>query len=86
MRVFIFILHSPALGCCTASPAASTPAGRRLGSAGGAGQDASQRCPNLNIKRERGHVQPVLRIRIRDPVPFRPLDPGWVKNQDQDPG
>ncbi len=28
----------------------------------------------------------VLRIRIRDPVPFRPLDPGWVKNQDPDPG
>ncbi len=24
----------------------------------------------------------VLRIRIRDPVPFWPLDPGWVKNQD----
>ncbi len=23
---------------------------------------------------------PVLRIRIRDPVPFWPLDPGWVKN------
>jgi hypothetical protein len=20
-------------------------------------------------------------LRIRDPVPFRPLDPGWVKNQ-----
>jgi hypothetical protein len=24
----------------------------------------------------------MLRIRIRDPVPFWPLDPGWVKNQD----
>jgi hypothetical protein len=23
-----------------------------------------------------------IRIRIRDPVPFRPLDPGWIKNQD----
>ncbi len=59
MREFlIFILQSSALGCCTAPTAASTPAGRRLGS-GGAGQDASQRCPNLNIKRERGHGQPV---------------------------
>jgi hypothetical protein len=28
----------------------------------------------------------VLRIRIRDPVPFWPRDPGWVKNQDLDPG
>ncbi len=28
----------------------------------------------------------VLRIRFRDPVPFKPLDPGWVKNQDADPG
>ncbi len=27
-----------------------------------------------------------LRIRIRDPVPFWPLDPGWVKVQDPDPG
>ncbi len=27
----------------------------------------------------------MLRILIRDPVPFRPLDPGWVKNQDPDP-
>jgi hypothetical protein len=25
-------------------------------------------------------------LRIRDPVPFRPLDPGWVKNQDPNPG
>ena len=27
-------------------------------------------------------------LRIRDPVPFDPwiLDPGWVKNQDPDPG
>ncbi len=25
-------------------------------------------------------------LRIRDPVPFLPLDPGWVKNQDPDPG
>jgi hypothetical protein len=23
---------------------------------------------------------------IRDPVPFRPLDPGWAKSQDPDPG
>jgi hypothetical protein len=22
---------------------------------------------------------------IRDPVPFWPLDPGWIKNQDLDP-
>ncbi len=31
---------------------------------------------------------PVLRIRIRDPVPFFDpwiRDPGWVKNQDKDP-
>jgi hypothetical protein len=28
----------------------------------------------------------VLRIRIRDPVPFWPLDPGWVNIQDPDPG
>ncbi len=32
----------------------------------------------------------VLRIRIRDPVPFWPRpwirDPGWVKNEDPDPG
>jgi hypothetical protein len=28
--------------------------------------------------------RPVLRIRIRDPVPSRPLDLGWVKNQDPD--
>ena len=27
----------------------------------------------------------VLRIRIRDPVPFWTLDPGWVKKQDPDP-
>jgi hypothetical protein len=25
-------------------------------------------------------------FRIRDPVPLGPLDPEWVKNQDQDPG
>jgi hypothetical protein len=26
-------------------------------------------------------------LRIQSPVPFfRPLDPGWVKNQDPDPG
>jgi hypothetical protein len=25
-------------------------------------------------------------LRIRDPVPFWPLDPGWVKDQDPDPG
>ncbi len=31
---------------------------------------------------------PVLRIRIRDPVPFWPLDPdpGWVESQHPDPG
>ncbi len=29
---------------------------------------------------------PVLWIRIRDPVPFWPLDPGWVKIQDPNPG
>ncbi len=28
----------------------------------------------------------VLRIRIRDPVPFLSLDPGWVKSQDPDLG
>jgi hypothetical protein len=27
-----------------------------------------------------------IRIRVQDPVPFRPLDPGWVKKQDPDPG
>ncbi len=25
-------------------------------------------------------------LRIRDPVPFWPLDPGWLKNQDPDLG
>jgi hypothetical protein len=25
-------------------------------------------------------------LRIRDPVPFRPLDPGWVNNQDPGSG
>ncbi len=29
-----------------------------------------------------GELLTVLRIRIRDPVPFRLLDPGWVKSQD----
>jgi hypothetical protein len=29
-------------------------------------------------------IDPVLRI--RDPVPFWPLDPGRVKNKDPDPG
>ncbi len=28
----------------------------------------------------------MLRIRIRDPVAFEPLDPGWVKNQDPGSG
>ncbi len=28
----------------------------------------------------------LLRIRIRDPVPFWPRDPVWVKNKDPDPG
>jgi hypothetical protein len=31
-----------------------------------------------------GMRRPVLRIRIRDPVPSRHLDLGWVKNQDPD--
>jgi hypothetical protein len=33
-------------------------------------------------------LYPVLRIRIRDPVPFDPLDPGAGMgiNQDPDPG
>ena len=31
-------------------------------------------------------IQPVLRIRIRDPVPFWPLDPEWVKNQNPEGG
>jgi hypothetical protein len=34
-------------------------------------------------------IQTVLGIRIRDPVPFmnpRIRNPGWVKNQDPDPG
>jgi phosphoribosylpyrophosphate synthetase len=31
-------------------------------------------------------LKAVLRIRIRDPMPFWPRDPGWVKNQDPDPG
>jgi hypothetical protein len=29
-----------------------------------------------------GKLPSVLRIRIRDPMPFLPLDPGWVKSQD----
>jgi hypothetical protein len=37
-----------------------------------------------------GFCSTVLLIRIRDLVPFRPLDPGWVKNQervrDEQPG
>jgi hypothetical protein len=34
------------------------------------------------------NVLPVLRIRIRDPVPFDPWirDPGWVESQHPDPG
>jgi hypothetical protein len=30
----------------------------------------------------------LLRIRIRDPVPFSPWirDPGWIKSKDSDPG
>jgi hypothetical protein len=32
------------------------------------------------------NLKTVLRIRIRDPVPFRPRDPGWVKSKDTDPG
>ncbi len=37
-------------------------------------------------KKQRQNIFSVLRIRIRDPVPFWPLDPGWIKNQDPDPG
>jgi hypothetical protein len=37
-----------------------------------------------------GDLEPVLRIRILDPMTFLPLDPGWVKSrirvQDPDPG
>ncbi len=33
-----------------------------------------------------GWNKPVFRIRIRDPVPFRPLDPGWVKTQESGSG
>ncbi len=46
-----------------------------------------QHC-SLKVKPKlaREDKKPVLRIRIRDPVPFRPRDPGWVKNQDPDPG
>ncbi len=33
-----------------------------------------------------GRKIPVLRIRILDPVPFWPQDPGWVKSQDPDRG
>ncbi len=29
-----------------------------------------------------GDLLPMLRIRIRDPVPFLPRDPGWLKNRD----
>ncbi len=38
--------------------------------------------------REQHYHKLVLRIRLRDPVPFGPWirDPVWVKNQDQDPG
>ncbi len=32
------------------------------------------------------YLIPVLRIRIRDPVPFLPMDPGWVKSKNPDPG
>ncbi len=28
----------------------------------------------------------LVRFRIRDPVPFWPLDPGWGKSKDPDPG
>jgi hypothetical protein len=32
------------------------------------------------------YILSVWRTQIRDPVPFWPLDPGWVTNQDPDPG
>ncbi len=39
---------------------------------------------SLRLTYER--MKAVLRIRIRDTVHFGPLDPGWVKNRDPDPG
>jgi hypothetical protein len=38
-----------------------------------------------NIATQVFTVPTVLQIRIQDPVPFWPRDPGWVKNQDPDP-
>jgi hypothetical protein len=38
---------------------------------------------NLGLDKD---TQALLRIGIRDQVPFWPLDPRWVKNQDPDPG
>jgi hypothetical protein len=42
----------------------------------------------VTTSRHKGQIKPVLRIRIRDQVPFDPWlrDPGWVKNQDTDLG
>ncbi len=36
--------------------------------------------------RKRLQTRAVLRIRIRDPVPFWPREPGWVESQHPDPG
>ncbi len=47
----------------------------------------SSSLPRLSYRHVRcSNKNSVLRIRIGDPVPFWPLDPGWVKNQDPDPG
>jgi hypothetical protein len=35
--------------------------------------------PDISHTTTKKHKEPVLRIRLRDPVPCRPLDPGWVK-------
>ncbi len=43
-------------------------------------------CHSFSQPNKMKPVWAVLRIRIRDPVHFWPLDPGWEKNQDQDPG
>ena len=40
----------------------------------------------INIPDPQHCAPPVWRVRIRDPVPFLPLDPGWVKNDYPDPG
>ena len=40
----------------------------------------------VSLNRQTVRYSPLLRIRIRDPVPYGPLDPGWLKSQDPDPG